>query len=187
MKVKGGNVPVDKKLQTSYFVITAAVPKGSLPNNPPPDETEWAIVGYSSKGFDCSGTCTETYYVKHLIDGNSGTGDVGSFWLTPDSPTPSVTLDMGDIYTVTGVHIVGNPPPTEGYLERNPKVVRIQTSKDGNTWSNPQTFTLPTTMSVTEAKVRLPQPTEARYLRIVIAQTVVSDNGYTNVAEISAF
>jgi hypothetical protein len=189
MTVEGGNVPVNKKLQTAYFVITAKSPTVQLPTNPPPDETKWKVVGFSSQYNSTN------YSAAKVIDGKADASysNAGSFWLTTAALPQTVTLDMGATYTIQGFKIQGNPVSSSSstYQDRNPKRIKIEFSNDGNTFGNAAIFNLPftkqnVTPAVTKTKVKLPKPVQARYIKVIVLKTV-GGQAIMNFAEISAF
>lgn len=171
LSVNGGNVPVDQKLQTAYFVVTA--------NYIPYSKSGWKVIGTDSQHLP-------KYGASQIIDDSTA-----SFWNTdwehPSSPPHYVAVDMGRAHTLSGFNLVDRLSNYSVYLNQDPKKITIKFSDDGTNWGNGEKFTLPFSSTVHKTRIILSKSVKARYFKFIVNANVGATTPGTNFAEITAF
>lgn len=128
---------------------------------------------------------------QRFVASNAVDGDRSTFWNTqfrPDAPPEPhfITVDMGEPHRMYVFEIIGR----RAFRGQNPKEVTIKFSDDGETWSQGQSLTTPMTFpsaAVTEGKVILPEPTEARYFRFIVTDNARASRPITQLNELNVF
>lgn len=171
INVNNADVPLNKDLKTTYFLI-----QGSYVNI---DKSNWKVVD-----FDSQQPGRPDLAASNVID-----GDDSSIWNTQyTSPRPGpphyVSIDMGKSHKIHGFKIVGR----DRYKNQNPKKVEFQFSDDGQNWRDGETFTLPMNLTdVITAKVYLSKTVDARYFKFIVIHDVETAHKPMNVCELYAF
>lgn len=164
------NIQINKKLQTTYFLINAHFKFF--------DRSNWTVLSVDS-------------YQKHppfpgsnAIDGNPNT-----FWHTrytrPQPPLPhDIIIDMDTTHTVHGFKIIGRLGRFNA--RGNPVDIVIQVSNATTNWGQGQHFTLPFNKKVRNTKVYLSPSMKGRYFKLTVTSTF-ENTKFTHIAEIYAF
>jgi len=161
------NLTINPNLQTTYFLI-----RGEYE---PFDRSEWKVVDFSSQNGQ-EGSTNER--VENAID-----GDVNTFWHSQyagarPGPPHFFTFDMNKLQNVHGASFSARRNAANGQFKR----IRIELSKDGQSWEQAGSFELPNAL---ENAVYFENSVEGQYMRVWI------DEAYGNItcslAELNVF
>ncbi|RXJ02192.1 hypothetical protein DS745_07295 [Anaerobacillus alkaliphilus] len=130
-----------------------------------------------SKTVTASGE-TLPFRATNAVDGSSTNA---SRWYT-STANAWLQVDLGDFYTIDRYVVVGM-----GHIgfpsDRNPRAFRLQSSKDGNTWTNVDVVTNNTAGRVDKFIPKF----NARYLRLTIDQGNQNNNLWASIVEFEAY
>lgn len=170
---------INEKLSTTYYLVN-----GFYETNPftPIAIEKWKILDFSDDDYDAVGG-----RAPFCIDGN-----VNTVWLSTyrrvngwRPPHPHyVTIDMNNEHTLHGITLFGRRGTSNAGLF--PKNVMIQTSSDGNIWTDIGIFNIAASSDDTSATMNFEKSTNCRYFKVTVLSSA-GNGDTTSIAELVAF
>ncbi len=173
------NISVNEKLRTTFYLVN-----GVYESNPfkPISIKGWEIHDFSNDDHDRFGG-----RAKYAIDGTKE-----MVWLStyrrvngwrPKHPH-YLAIDMNATHTLHGITLYGRRGANHAYLF--PKNVLIQTSNDGNTWTNAGLFSIAASSEDTSATMYFEKSVNCRYYKVTVLSSA-GNGDTTSIAELEAF
>jgi len=173
------SLPVNENLRTTFYLVN-----GVYESNPftPISIEGWEIHDYSDDDYDGAGG-----RAKYAIDGTKE-----MIWLSTyrrvngwRPPHPHyLTIDMNATHMLHGITLYGRTGANNAYLF--PKNVLIQTSNDGNTWTDAGLFSIVASSEDTSATMYFEKSVSCRYYKVTVLSSA-GNGDTTSIAELVAF
>ncbi|MVZ60797.1 BT_3987 domain-containing protein [Sphingobacterium humi] len=170
---------INENLRTTYYLVN-----GFYESNPfePISIEGWEIHDYSDDDSDGAGG-----RAKYAIDGT-----IEKIWLSTyrrvngwRPPHPHyVTIDMNATHQLHGITLFGRRGQNNAYLF--PKNVLIETSNDGNTWTEAGLFSIVASSDDTSATMYFEKSANCRYFKVTVLSSA-GNGDTTSIAELVAF